>query len=98
MPMQTGHAPALNEWTGRNDGSIFEEGDSVTDLQGDRTGSGTVANKSGRPRILLVHNDDSIRNNIHELFENDGYDVIAAQNGVDALTIFHTSLQPIDLL
>jgi len=63
-------------------------------LQSDRTES----LKAARRRILLVNDDDSVRDNIYRLFENDGYQVIAAQNGVEALTIFHTSAQPIDLL
>jgi CheY-like chemotaxis protein len=67
----------------------------VTNLQGDRTDGDT---RAARRRILLVNDDDAVRGNINRLLENDGYEVIAAQNGVDALTIFHTSPQPIDLL
>jgi CheY-like chemotaxis protein len=51
-----------------------------------------------RPRVLLVDDENSIRNSLYELFETGGYEVLAASNGSDGLTIFRQSLHPIELL
>ncbi len=51
-----------------------------------------------RPRLLLVDDEDSVRNSLYGLFERDGYEVLAASNGRDALAIFRHSNHPIELL
>ena len=51
-----------------------------------------------RRRILLVDDDNSVRDSIYMLLESDGYEVFAARNGSVGLTVFHRSLRPIDLL
>jgi CheY-like chemotaxis protein len=51
-----------------------------------------------RPRLLLVDDQDSVRNSLYNLLEGDGYEVLAASNGPDGLTIYRRSIYPIDLL
>ena len=49
-------------------------------------------------RILLVDDDDSVRDMLHRLLADDGYEVLAAGNGPDGLALFRQSTRPIDLL
>jgi CheY-like chemotaxis protein len=49
-------------------------------------------------RILLVDDEDSVRDSLRALLEHDGYEVLAASNGPDGLTLFRQSILPIDLL
>ena len=51
-----------------------------------------------RTRILLVDSENSARESLYKLLENDGHEVLAARDGRDGLTIFHRSLRPIDLV
>ena len=53
-------------------------------------------NKS--PRILLVDDETSVRDSLYALLESEGYEVLAASNGQDGLTIFRQSTRPIELL
>ena len=50
------------------------------------------------PRLLLVDDKDSVRNSLYDLLESDGYEVLAASNGADGLTIHRHSIHPIELL
>jgi len=49
-------------------------------------------------RILLVDDENSLRDSLYTLLESDGYEVLAAGNGPDGLTIFRQSIRPIELL
>lgn len=49
-------------------------------------------------RILLVDDDSSVRDSLYTLLESAGYEVLAASNGPDGLTIFRQSVRPVDLL
>jgi CheY-like chemotaxis protein len=51
-----------------------------------------------RKRILLVDDQNSVRDYVYALLEGDGYEVLAAKSGPEGLTIFHRSLHPVDLL
>ena len=51
-----------------------------------------------RPRLLLVDDEDSVRNLLDGLLERDGYEVLAARNGTDGLAIYRHSIPPIELL
>ena len=51
-----------------------------------------------RPRLLLVDDEDFVRNLLYGLFESDGYEVLAASNGTDGLAIYRRSNHPIELL
>ena len=51
-----------------------------------------------RPRLLLVDDEDSVRNLLYGLLESDGYEVLAARNGTDGLAIYRHSIPPIELL
>jgi CheY-like chemotaxis protein len=51
-----------------------------------------------RPRILLVDDENFIRDSLYTILERAGYEVLAASNGPDGLTIFRQSRPPIDLL
>ena len=50
------------------------------------------------PRILLVDDDEAIRDSLYALLESAGYEVLAASNGPDGLTVFRQSTRPIELL
>jgi CheY-like chemotaxis protein len=49
-------------------------------------------------RILLVDDEDSVRDSLHAVLARDGYEVLAARSGADGLTIFRQSILPIKLL
>lgn len=49
-------------------------------------------------RVLLVDDQNSVRNALYTLLESDGYEVLAASNGLDGLAICRQSRHPIDLL
>ena len=51
-----------------------------------------------RPRVLIVDDEDSLRNSLYRILESGGYDVLSAGNGADALTICGKSIHPIELL
>lgn len=51
-----------------------------------------------RPRLLLVDDEDSVRNSLYGLLESDGCEVLAASNGTDGLAIYRHSIHPIELL
>ncbi|HEY8670055.1 MAG TPA: hypothetical protein VIL63_04380 [Terriglobales bacterium] len=44
--------------------------------------------RQDRARILLVDDEDLIRNPLYTLLENEGYEVFTASNGADGITIF----------
>ena len=50
------------------------------------------------PRILLVDDESYVRDSLYALLESAGYEVLAASNGPDGLTIFRESARPVDLL
>jgi CheY-like chemotaxis protein len=56
------------------------------------------SNSEARPRVLIVDDEDSLRDSLYRNLESDGYDVLAASNGADALEIFEKSIHPIELL
>jgi len=49
-------------------------------------------------RILLVDDENSVRDSLYTLLESAGYEVLVASNGEDGLTIFRQASPPIDLL
>ncbi len=49
-------------------------------------------------RILLVDDESSVRDSLYTILERGGYEVLAASNGPDGLTVFRQSRRPIDLL
>ena len=49
-------------------------------------------------RILLVDDENSVRDSLYALLESAGYEVLVASNGPDGLTIFRQAKPPIDLL
>jgi phosphoserine phosphatase RsbU/P len=49
-------------------------------------------------RILLVNDENAVRDSLYAHLESAGYEVLAASNGPDGLTIFRQSVPPIDLL
>lgn len=51
-----------------------------------------------RSRVLLVDDENSVRDALYTLLESDGYEVLAASNGPDGLSIFRQSTPPIELL
>lgn len=50
------------------------------------------------PRVLLVDDDNFVRESLYSVLERDGYEVLASSNGPEALTIFRRSVRPIELL
>jgi two-component system, cell cycle sensor histidine kinase and response regulator CckA len=51
-----------------------------------------------RPRILLVDDQDSIRDWIYTVLEGAGYEILTANSGPAALAICRLSIHPIELL
>jgi CheY-like chemotaxis protein len=51
-----------------------------------------------RSRVLLVDDNRGCRDALYALLESDGYEVLAAGNGPDGLTIFRQSTRPVELL
>lgn len=49
-------------------------------------------------RVLLVDDQESVRNAVYSVLEGGGYDVLAASNGPDGLSICRQSIHPIALL
>lgn len=49
-------------------------------------------------RVLLVDDDRGVRHALYELLESEGYDVLSAENGPDALVVFRQSIRPVELL
>jgi CheY-like chemotaxis protein len=52
----------------------------------------------GRETILLVEDEPDVRSITLRLLENQGYRVLSAQHGVEALALLDTHKEPIDLL
>jgi DNA-binding response OmpR family regulator len=63
----------------------FSEGDDVRISQGTET-------------ILLVEDEHMVRNLLREMLESCGYQVLAAEDGRDALSIWESYQEPIHLL
>jgi len=42
-------------------------------------------------KILVAEDDDNIRNGLVELLQREGYETVAARNGREAVTLFHTA-------
>ena len=55
------------------------------------------SNDLGR-RVLLVDDETSVRDSLYAHLEREGYEVLAAGSGPDALTVFRQSARPIELL
>ena len=51
-----------------------------------------------RTRILLVDDENAVLNLLYRLLESEGYEVLAASNGPDAVAICSRSVRPIELL
>lgn len=51
-----------------------------------------------RPRILVVDDDEMIQESIREVLSDEGYDVVIAQNGVDALAKLRAGERPAVIL
>jgi CheY-like chemotaxis protein len=47
-----------------------------------------------RPVILIVDDDASIRGTCRDLFEAEGFNVLTAENGLEALTLLHSRSPP----
>jgi PAS domain S-box-containing protein len=52
----------------------------------------------GTEKILLVEDDDSVRELAREILEMNGYEVVDACNGVEALEVFEAQADTIDLM
>ncbi len=53
---------------------------------------------TGTERILLVEDDDSVRELAREILEMHGYHVVEASNGVEALAVFEAETDKLDLM
>ena len=54
--------------------------------------------RSSRPRLLLVDDDDAIRESLREALEEDGFEVVTAANGREALDRLRNSPCPSAIL
>jgi len=67
-------------------------------VQTPRWEEGTVEDNSGTETILLVEDDDMVRNLVREILESHGYTVLEAVSGAAALPIFDSYRDGIHLL
>jgi two-component system cell cycle sensor histidine kinase/response regulator CckA len=67
-----------------------------SDLQQDESFSKEL--KQGRETILIVEDDDSVRDFASQILRDNGYNILVASNGHDALHICESHKQPIQLL
>jgi len=51
-----------------------------------------------RPRLLLVDDADFVRDSLYTVLEDGGYEVLAANGGPAALTMFRQFIYPVELL
>jgi len=56
-----------------------------------------AGNGGVRSRILLVEDQNSVRNSLYTVLGDAGYDVLAASDGAEGLSIFRQSTRPIEL-
>ena len=54
--------------------------------------------RSSRPRLLLVDDDDAIRESLREALDDDGFEVVTAANGLEALERLRHSPRPSAIL
>ena len=59
---------------------------------------GGVAAASERDRVLVVDDDEAIREAVRDLLEDDGYEVTTAANGVEALEVLRDAPAPTAVL
>jgi CheY-like chemotaxis protein len=59
----------------------------------ERLGSATMSGTT-RPLVLLVEDDDDIRNDLGALLEEEGFDVLTAAHGGEALSILRGGARP----
>ena len=61
-------------------------------------GNAAMQPNDARSRVLLVDDDKAVRHMLFTLLEQDGYEVLAAGNGAEGLTICRQSTRPVELL
>ena len=58
----------------------------------------SIPSRTGTATILVVEDQENVRELIREILEGKGYGVLVATNGAEALALLHSSAQQIDLL
>lgn len=58
----------------------------------------TPSSKSGSENILLVEDEEMVRNLCRQVLESRGYRVVEAKDGIEALELFETRSEKFDLL
>lgn len=58
-----------------------------------RAGPAEVA-KAERPTVLVVEDDEDVRDTFHDVLEDEGYDVLVASNGREALDVLGGGARP----
>lgn len=59
------------------------------DEHGDQKGWSDPSSAASRQRVLLVDDDEEMRSLLADVLNDDGYDVMQAANGAEALVILH---------
>jgi CheY-like chemotaxis protein len=67
-------------------------------LEEGRAAAARVGADGQRTRVLLVEDEEHVRTLTKRILERAGYDVMAAATGEEALEIFETTADPIDLV
>lgn len=64
----------------------------------ERTAANVVHPGKGRPTVLVVEDDDNVRRLIDAYFQHEGFDVVVAADGEQALAVFRTDLPDVVIL
>lgn len=94
------HAGSIGVYSEANKGTTFKVFLPVLETPPieERTGKTTFSEMKGSETILLVEDSKPVRDLCHTALTRQGYTVLSAENGVEALTLLSSHSDPIDLL
>jgi two-component system cell cycle sensor histidine kinase/response regulator CckA len=85
---EVGKGATFKIWFPRSDGSRGEE----------ETEAGDIPPPLGRETVLVVEDEDEVRELVRQVLENSGYTVLTASDGVEAIEVATASKIPVHLV
>ncbi len=67
-------------------------------VQAVKTSSGEISSVGGSETIMVVEDEEDVREMICNLLRSQGYSVLAAENGADALQVWERHEDPVHML